>query len=33
MDFDSFMAKLNKKLIGTNNYYSISGAIKEERAL
>ena len=33
MDFDAFMAKLNRKLIGTNNYYSVSGAIKEVRAL
>ena len=32
-DFDSFMTKLNRKLIGTNNYYSVSGAIKEVRAL
>ena len=27
MDFDTFLAKLNRKLIGTNNYYSVSGAI------
>ena len=33
MNFDAFMAKLNRKLIGTNNYYSVSGAIKEVRAL
>ena len=33
MDFDTFLAKLNRKLIGTNNYYSVSGAIKEVRAL
>ena len=33
MDFDTFMAKLNRKLTGTNNYYSVSGAIKEVRAL
>lgn len=33
VDFDVFMAKLNRKLIGTNNYYSVSGAIREVRAL
>lgn len=33
MDFDIFMAKLDRKLRGTNNYYSVSGAIKEVRAL
>ena len=33
LDFDIFLAKLNRKLIGTNNYYSVSGAIKEVRAL
>ena len=33
MEFDVFMSKLNRKLIGTNNYYSVSGAIYEVRAL
>lgn len=33
VDFDIFMAKLDKKLRGTNNYYSVSGAIREVRAL
>lgn len=33
LDFDIFLAKLNRKLIGTNNYYNVSGAIKEVRAL
>ena len=33
VNFDAFMAKLNRKLMGTNNYYSVSGAIKEVRAL
>lgn len=31
--YEVFMMKLNRKLIGTNNYYSVSGAIKEVRAL
>jgi hypothetical protein len=33
IDFDVFMAKLNIKLRGTNNYYSVSGAIREVRTL
>ena len=33
MEFDLFMSKLNRKLIGTNNYYSVSGALFEVRAL
>ena len=33
LEFDIFMAKLNRKLIGTNNYYSISGALQEVRLL
>ena len=33
INLDAFMAKLNRKLIGTNNYYSVNGAIKEVRAL
>jgi len=33
MEFDIFMSKLNRKLIGTNNYYSVSGAICEVRKL
>lgn len=33
LDFDIFMSKLNRKLIGTNNYYSISGALSEVRQL
>lgn len=33
MDFLIFMSKLNRKLIGTNNYYSVSGAIREVRKL
>lgn len=33
LDFDILLAKLNRKLIGTNNYYSVSGAIKEVRGL
>lgn len=33
IEFEVFMTKLNRKLIGTNNYYSVSGAIKEVRAL
>ena len=33
MDFDEFMDKLNRKLRGTNNYYSISGTIREIRKL
>ena len=33
MDFELFMSKLNRKLIGTNNYYSVSGAIWEVRVL
>ena len=32
-DFDMFMTRLNRKLIGTNNYYSVSGAIREVRKL
>lgn len=32
-DFDMFMTRLNRKLIGTNNYYSVSGAISEVRKL
>ena len=28
-DFDWFMGTLNRKLRGTNNYYSVSGAFKE----
>ena len=33
VDFDILMTKLNRKLIGTNNYYGISGAIQEVRLL
>jgi hypothetical protein len=33
MEFDLFMSKLNRKLIGTNNYYSVSGALWEVKAL
>ena len=33
MEFMTFMSKLNRKLIGTNNYYSVSGSIKEVRGL
>ena len=33
LDFKIFMSRLNRKLIGTNNYYSISGAIQEVRKL
>ncbi len=33
LEFDIFIAKLNRKLIGTNNYYSISGALQEVRLL
>lgn len=33
IDFRIFMAKLNRKLIGTNNYYSVSGAIQEVKKL
>jgi len=33
IEFEVFMTKLNRKLIGTNNYYSVSGAIKEVREL
>ena len=33
MEFMSFMSKLNRKLIGTNNYYSVSGSISEVRGL
>ena len=33
MEFDVFMSKLNRKLIGTNNYYGVSGAIYEIKAL
>lgn len=29
MEFKLFMAKLNRKLIGTNNYYSLSGTMRE----
>ena len=29
MEFKMFMAKLNRKLIGTNNYYSLSGTMRE----
>ena len=32
-DFKLFMSTLNRKLIGTNNYYSVSGAIAEVRSL
>ena len=32
-DFDMFMTRLNRKLMGTNNYYSVSGAIREVRKL
>lgn len=32
-DFDWFMGMLNRKLRGTNNYYSVSGAIREVRSL
>lgn len=32
-DFKLFMSALNRKLIGTNNYYSVSGAIAEVRSL
>lgn len=33
IEFEVFITKLNRKLMGTNNYYSVSGAIKEVRAL
>ena len=33
MDFDLFMSKLNRKLIGTNNYYSVSGSLWEVQGL
>lgn len=33
MEFATFMSKLNRKLIGTNNYYSVSGSILEVRGL
>ena len=33
MNFDIFMDKLNRKLIGTNNYYSISGALGSVKKL
>ena len=33
MEFMTFMSKLNRKLIGTNNYYSVSGSIREVRGL
>ena len=33
MDFRRFMGKLDRKLRGTNNYYSVSGAIREVRSL
>lgn len=32
-DFNKFMATLNRKLMGTNNYYCISGAFNEVRSL
>ena len=32
-EFKWFMDRLNRKLIGTNNYYSVSGAIREVRGL
>ena len=32
-DFDWFMGMLNRKLRGTNNYYSVSGAMREIRCL
>lgn len=32
-DFDWFMGMLNRKLRGTNNYYSVSGAFKEIKSL
>ena len=31
--FDEFMKKLNKKLTGSFNYYSLSGMIREGRSL
>lgn len=31
--FDEFMKKLNKKLTGSFNYYSLSGMIREVRSL
>lgn len=33
MEFMTFMSKLNRKLIGTNNYYSVSGSISEVKGL
>ena len=33
LDFDLFMTKLNRKLIGTNNFYSVSGSLREVRRL
>jgi group II intron reverse transcriptase/maturase len=33
MEFMTFMSKLNRKLIGTNNYYSVSGSILEVKGL
>ena len=33
IEFDIFMNKLNRKLIGTNNYYAISGMLMEVRTL
>ena len=33
IDFGLFMSKLNRKLIGTNNYYGISGTIRVINAL
>lgn len=33
MEFMTFMSKLNRKLIETNNYYSVSGSISEVRGL
>lgn len=33
LDFDVFMSKLNRKLIGTNNFYSVSGSLREVRKL
>ena len=33
MEFGKFMDKLNRKLTGTNNYYSVNGAINEVRSL
>lgn len=33
LPYGIFMSKLNRKLIGTNNYYSVSGSIEEVQSL